>query len=47
MLKTKELQPQKAKRRSLQLADIFVATALITGIFGFWRLQSCEHKPLE
>jgi len=32
-----ELHRQK-KRRSLQLADIFVATALIAGVFGFWQL---------
>ena len=27
----------KPKRRSLQLADIFVVTALIAGVFGFWQ----------
>lgn len=29
---------RKPKRRSVQLADIFVVTALIAGLFGYWQL---------
>ena len=37
VLNSKLQRPNKPKRRSLQLADIFVVTALIAGVFGFWQ----------